>query len=337
MSPDGCGVLRTVNRIGLTIPFAGSDVARQRDAVARATDLGYTDLWTSETTESDGLTPLALAAGWGSSARLGTAILPVQTRGPALLAMSISAMAQAAPGRFVAGIGASSRTIVCSWNAMPFDAPLSRIRDTLHFLREALTGAKVTRDYHTFSVSGFRLGSTPDEPPPLYVAALREGALRLAGEEADGVILNWLSAQDVARVAAVVKQSDASKEVVARLFVCPSTDVATVGAEARRHIAAYLTVPTYKAFHEWLGRGAALNGMWQAWDAGDRKAALAAIPNEVVDSLIIHGSPTQCHQRIREYLQAGVDTAVLQFMPWGMTQDTALSHLGRVTPSVIVD
>jgi probable F420-dependent oxidoreductase len=251
--------------------------------------------------------------------------------------MSISAMAQAAPGRFVAGIGASSRTIVSGWNAMPFDAPLGRVRDTLHFLREALTGAKVTRDYQTFSVSGFRLESTPVEPPPLYLAALREGALRLAGGEADGVILNWLSSQDVARVAAVVKQSDADKEIVARLFVCPSTDVVTVAAEARKHIAAYLNVPTYRAFHEWLGRGPALHGMWQAWDAGDRKAALAAIPDEVVDALIIHGSPTQCHQRIRAYLQAGVDTAVVQFMPWGMTQDAALSGLGHVTASVAVE
>jgi probable F420-dependent oxidoreductase len=337
VSPDRGGALLTVSRIGLTIPFASSDVARQREAIEGATDLGYTDLWTSETNESDGLTPLALAAGWGSPARLGSAILPVQTRGPALLAMSISAMAQAAPGRFVAGIGASSPTIVRSWNAMPFDTPLSRVRDTLRFLREALTGAKVTRDYQTFSVSGFRLGSTPGEPPPLYLAALREGALRLAGEEADGVILNWLAAQDVGRVAAVVKESDASKEVIARLFVCPSTDTATVGAAARRHIAAYLTVPTYRAFHEWLGRGAALDSMWQAWDAGDRKAALAAIPNEIVNSLIIHGSPAQCHQRIREYLQAGVDTAIVQLMPWGMTQDAALSGLGPVTASVAVD
>jgi len=319
-----------VSRIGLTIPFTSQTHADQRKAIDSAIELGYTDLWTSETNEHDGLTPLALAAGWGTRARLGTAILPVQTRGPALLAMSIGAMAHAAPGRFVAGIGASSRAIVSDWNALPFEHALKRVRDTLRFLREALTGVKVTREYETFAVSGFRLGSIPDQPPPLYLAALRQGSLRMAAREADGVILNWLAPDDVSVVAGVVRECDSNKEIVARLFVCPSPDADTVRAEARKHVAAYLNVSAYRAFHEWLGRGPQLQAMWDAWQCGDRKAAVAAIPDEVVDALVIHGSPRECHETIQAYLRAGVDTAVLQLMPWGTTQEAALATLGRV-------
>ena len=81
------------------------------------------------------------------------------------------------------------------------------------------------------------------------------------------------------------------REVVARIFVCPSENAEVVRAGARYAIAAYMNVPVYAAFQEWLGRGEQLTGMWAAWKAGDRKAALEAIPDEVVDDLVVHGSP----------------------------------------------
>ncbi len=85
----------------------------------------------------------------------------------------------------------------------------------------------------------------------------------------------------------------------ARIFVCPSEDADAVRPGGRFAIAAYLNVPVYAAFHEWLGRGDAAAGrMWDAWKAGDRKAALAAIPDSVVDELIVHGSPADCREQI---------------------------------------
>ena len=93
------------------------------------------------------------------------------------------------------------------------------------------------------------------------------------------------------------------REIVARIFVCPSENAEVVRAGARFAIAAYLNVPVYAAFHEWLGRGETAQGMWAAWKAGDRKAALAAIPDEVVDELVVHGSPAQCRERIQRVLR----------------------------------
>ena len=127
--------------------------------------------------------------------RLGIAIIPVYTHGPALLASQVLAMAHAAPGRFALGIGTSSNVIVERWNGIPFEKPYQRARDTLRFLRQALTGEKVTEQYETFEIKGFRLerGLAPAETPPILLAALRPGMLRLAGREADGAIINWLS------------------------------------------------------------------------------------------------------------------------------------------------
>jgi probable F420-dependent oxidoreductase len=253
---------------------------------------------------------------WAPSLRLGTAILPAYTRGPALLAQSVAAMAQAAPGRFVAGIGSSSNVIVERWNAMEFEAPYARMRDTIRFLRTALTGEKVTEEYETFSVRGFRLKALPPGPVPILVAALREGMLRLAGREGDGAIINWLSPDDVARVAPIVRAFGDDKEIVARIFVAPSTDTEAVRSLGKFAIAAYLNVPVYRAFHEWLGRGDLLGGMWDAWAAGDRQAALAAIPDEVVDDLIVHGSPGACRERIAAYVANGVTTPAVAILPF---------------------
>ncbi len=85
-------------------------------------------------------------------------------------------------------------------------------------------------------------------------------------------------------------------------------------------------MPVYAAFHEWLGRGASCRPMWDAWKAGDRKAALAAIPDEVVDELVVHGSPAQCRARIQRYFDNGVTTSSLAIMPL----DPELKHWDAV-------
>jgi alkanesulfonate monooxygenase SsuD/methylene tetrahydromethanopterin reductase-like flavin-dependent oxidoreductase (luciferase family) len=191
------------------------------------------------------------------------------------------------------------------WNGMTFDKPYQRVRDTIRFLRAALTGEKVTETYETFAVNGFRLGISVPEQPPILVAALRQGMLRLAGREGDGAIVNWLSADDVKTVAPHVGPG---KEIAARIFVLPSDDPGLVYAVGKRAIASYLTVPVYAAFHEWLGRGEQLSDLWRLWKAGDRKAAAESIPNEVVDQLLVWGRPEQCREHIQRYIDNGVTT-----------------------------
>ncbi|GAA2423601.1 LLM class F420-dependent oxidoreductase [Actinomadura vinacea] len=301
-----------MNRWGLTIPQAGLPLAEHREIVQEMPGLGYTDAWTAETNGTDGFTPLALASQWAPELRLGPAIVPVYTRGPALLAQQAATLAGLAPGRFVLGIGTSSDTIVERWNAIPFEKPYQRTRDTLRFLRKALAGEKVKEDFETFSVKGFKLEAPPETPPRIVLAALRPGMLRLAAREADGAITNWLAPEDVRTVRGALGDEP---ELVARLFVCPTDDAEEARSIGRWMIAAYMTVPVYRAFHEWLGRGEALRPMNEAWAAGDRKKALEVIPDEVVDDLIVHGSPEACRARVREYAENGLTTPVLAIVP----------------------
>jgi probable F420-dependent oxidoreductase len=303
-------------RPGMTVPLPGP-LHTHRDQLAELADLGYTDIWSAESDGADGFTPLALAAAWEPRLRLGTAIIPAYTRAPACLAQSVAALADAAPGRFAIGIGSSSNVIVERWNGVPFVEPYKKVRDVVRFLRDALAGEKVSREYDTFSVQGFRLGVRPEQSPPILVAALREGMLRLAGREGDGAIINWLAPTDVPTVTAVVRDAAGGedREIVARIFVCPSENTDVVRTAAKFAVAAYLNVPVYAEFHRWLGRAELLQPMWDAWAAGDRKAAVAAIPDEVVDDLVVHGPVDHCRQRIQSYFDNGVTTSTLAIMP----------------------
>src|SRR3954468_20637770 len=300
-------------RFGVTVPIPGVALHAHREWFEELVALGFTDVWSGEADSHDGFTTLALAAAWAPTLRGGGAIAPVFTRGPALLAQTAASMADAAPGNFALGIGASSPAIVERWNGIPFEHAFQRTRDMLRFLRAALAGEKVTERYETFEVKGFRLGITPEQPPPVLVAALRPGMLRLAGEEGDGAIVNWLSADDVTQIAPYV----GGKEIVARIFVAPTDDFDAVRAMASRMITSYLTVGAYAKFQEWLGRGPLLQPMWDAWAAGDRARALELVPDKVIDALIVWGAPERIRERVEDYAPHGVTTTAPSIMGRG--------------------
>ena len=116
-------------------------------------------------------------------------------------------------------------------------------------------------------------------------------------------------------MAGIVDAQGPDKEIVARIFVCPNPDREVVYPLAKRSMAAYLNVPVYRAFHEWLGRGELLGAHWERWEAGDRAGALDEIPDSLVDDLIVHGTPDDCRAHIDRYVANGVTTPALLVMP----------------------
>ena len=307
-----------MKRWSLSLPLPGLTLAEHEPVIKEAEQLGYTDAWSSEVDGPDAFTPLALTAAW-SNLRVGTAIANVYTRGPLTLANHALAMAETAPGRFVLGVGCASQPIVENWNGMAFEKPVQKVRDTVTILRAALRNERVVEDLPTQRVNGLRLSRRVPGEVPIFIAALRQKMLRLAGELGDGVILNWLAPGDVPKVVAVAKEAAKAAgknpddfEVACRLFVYMSEDTERVRAIGRRAITAYLNVPTYAMFHEWLGRGEQLGPMWEAWKAGDRKLALEKVGDDLVDDLLIHGSAEQCRERIQEYMDAGITVPVIQ-------------------------
>jgi probable F420-dependent oxidoreductase len=291
-----------MGRWGLTLPLPATPLAAHEELVKRAEAAGYTDLWSGETNGPDGFTPLALGAAWTERARLGTGVVGVFQRGPALLAQEAAALADASNGRFVLGIGSSSDRIVEGWNGIPFERPLSKVRETVDFLRAALAGER--------TASGFKLESPPATPVPIVLAALRGRMLELAVERADGAFTNFLPLSGLPQIAAQIEAAPRGFELLCRFFCLPGEREA-VEPLARFMFSSYITVPVYAAFYRWLGHGERIEPMIAAWESGDRQAAAAAAPWELIEEMFVFGEPEQMKERIGAFVAGGVTLPVL--------------------------
>jgi probable F420-dependent oxidoreductase len=294
-----------MGRWGLTLPLPGVPLADHEGLVKRAEAAGYTDLWTGETNGPDGFTPLALSAAWTDEIRLGTGVVGVFQRGPALLAQEASALADASGGRFVLGIGSSSDRIVEGWNGIPFERPLSKVRETVEFLDAALAGERAP--------GGFKLEQKPAHEIPIVLAALRGKMLELAVERGSGAFSNFLPLGGLPQV---VKQIDGAPdgfELLCRFFCLPG-DRETVEPLARFMFASYATVPVYANFFRWLGYGEQIDPMVAAWEAGDRKAASEAAPWDVIEETFIFGTPEEMKEKLGAFVDGGVTLPVLMLI-----------------------
>lgn len=300
-----------MTRYGIAFPFGGLPLSEHRRVIEELPDLGYADVWTGEAAGHDGITPLALASAWAPSLGLGTAVLPVQTRGPALLAMTAATLAMATSGRVVLGIGSSGRPFVEDINGIPFGAPYEMVRDTLSFLRRALSGEFVEGDFNSFAIQGFQLDLHGNQRPKIMVGALRPRMLRLATSEADGVIMNLVSVADVAKIVDSLGPLRSGVEIASRIHVFLTTDRQLARQVGRRFLAPMLAARTYSAAHEWLGRSDEVAAVRKARDANDWAAAQAAISDATVDGLIVHGSADSCREHIQQFVEAGVATPIL--------------------------
>src|SRR6185369_3024240 len=236
-----------IMQLGLTIPLP-APLLEHRELFPRLADAGYTTLWTTEAAGTDAFTPLVLAAAWEPRLGLGTGIASVFTRGPALLAQSAAALAEVAPGRVTIGVGTSSAVFVRNWNSVDPARPYQRADETLQVLRRALNGERVDFAGETLTVRGLRLERPPATPPLLVLAALRRGMIRLAARAADGIMINWLSANDVRTVAAEYAAAGGRGQIVDRIMVCPNPDADHVRRAVKPLIARYLSVPGYAEF-----------------------------------------------------------------------------------------
>jgi probable F420-dependent oxidoreductase len=291
-----------MSRWGLTVPLPTLPLREHAELVRRAEAAGYTDFWSGETSGPDGFTPLALCATWTERVRLGTGVVGVFTRGPALLAQQAAALSDASTGRFALGIGASSDRIVEGWNRIPFEKPLTKMAETLEFLRTAFSGERTS--------TGFKLDQPPAEAPPIVLAALRGKMLRLAVEKADGAFTNFLPLAALPKVTEQLHGAPEGFELACRFFCVPG-ERDQVEPLARFMFASYATVPVYEAFFRWLGYGERIDEMVAAWKAKDREAAVAAAPWEVIEDTFIFGTLAEIRDRLEAYVAGGITLPVL--------------------------
>ena len=317
------------------------------DYVVEAERLGATSVWLPEFWAYDALTPLGALAQATESIRLGTAIVQLGTRTPAMLAMSAMTLQHLSGGRFILGIGTSGPQVMEGWHGVDFSKPVTRTRETMQILRMIAAGERLEFDGDIFRLplpdsEGRALrSSAPPTEVPLYVASLGPANLRLTGELADGWIGNsfFCETADVFfdEIAAGAQRSGRTLADV-DLTVAVSCELTDDVEEAgRRHAEGYAftfgamgsdRTNFYNRAFERQGFGAAVAEVQRLWLAGDRDAARRAVPVEIGLRTNLIGPVEDVRQRLVQYRDCGVGT--LRVNPMGDSLDAHLDGLGRL-------
>jgi probable F420-dependent oxidoreductase len=283
-----------------------------------AEDLGYTSFWTAETTGPEAFSLLAAAGAAAPGLDLGTGVLALQLRTPMVVAMAGATLQALHPERdILLGVGISSPVVTERWHGVPYgDRPLERVREYVTLLRACLSGEKVDFAGDFYQVKGFRLGVRLGERrPKIVVGALNPRMLALAGELADGVLLNYLPASHVPwSVEQVRAGGDATIYGYVHVGVCEREE----GIEnARRDLYSYAVVDSYARNFVRAGFADEVAEIRGRFAHGDRAGAVAAVSDRMVDAIDVMGDADTVHATMRAYADAGVDVPVLMPLPWG--------------------
>lgn len=304
--------------LAVSLPTAGIPLTELGQMLHEVHDWGYTAAWAGEAAGPYFASMLGAAAASGPPMELGIAVAPVQTRSPWLIAATASTLSHLSEGRFSLGLGPSSELIVERWSGIPFDRPLTRVRETVEVVRGFLSGEKVTHEGDFFSTASYRIFTPPPDPVPIVVGALNPKSLRQAGEIGDGVALNQLAASDVPKVLAEVRtgaervgRSLADLSVVARIFCLVTDDVPAAREGIRRTFTPYAATTGYNRFFRYLGFEEEMEELWQAFAVRDRERAVAAFTDELVDTIAVLGDEDAVAEGVRAYLDNGVGTLVV--------------------------
>lgn len=309
-----------MNRLGLALPFTQAlPLPDYLALAAQAEAAGYDTLWTGEVNGTDAITTMTLLASHTKRINVASGIIPVQTRTPVVLGMSAASLAQIAPGRIRLGLGVSSRIIVSQWNGVPFEQPLEQLREAVQVIRLVLSGERVNFEGRFYRIQNFRLAQPPPaKPVPIYLAALGPRMLRLAGEIADGVLLNWIPPEAIPRSIREIEigarsagRSLADLDIAAYIRTSVTDDPAPARAALARDITGYCIVDSYARFFAACGFGNEVEAVNAAWAGGDRQGAVRQISPRFLDGLGGVGPADFCRRRLEEFAKAGLTHPVV--------------------------
>jgi probable F420-dependent oxidoreductase len=294
-----------------------------------AAELGYRSFWTAETTGPEAFSLLGAVRTAAPELDLGTGVLALQLRTPMVVAMAGATLQALRPERDVLlGIGISSPVVTERWHGVPYgDRPVARVREYVTLLRACLSGEKVDFAGDFYQVAGFRLGvrSSGNRVPKIVIGALNPAMLRLAGEVADGVLLNYLPASHVPWSVEQVRHGGSARGAAGVGGACAIYAYVHAGVcerdegieLARRDLYSYAVVDSYARNFERAGFADEVAEIRERFAAGDRDGALGAVSDRMVDAIDVMGDADMAHATMQAYVDAGVEVPILMPLPWG--------------------
>jgi probable F420-dependent oxidoreductase len=319
--------IQGAEHVGVTFAsFMNLGPPRALEAARLAAELGYGSFWTAETTGPEAFSTLAAAGAAAPGIGLGTGVLALQLRTPMVVAMAGATLQSLHPDAdVILGVGISSPVVVGRWHGTEFtDRPLAQVREYVTLLHELLAGDSVSFDGDFYRCSRFRLGVRLGERrPKIVVGALNERMLRLAGEVADGVLLNYIPATHVPWSVEHVRAGEAEAGRAAgscttygyvHVGVCERRDGIDL---ARRDLFSYAVVDSYAANFARAGFADEVAEIRERHAAGDRDGALAAVSDAMVDAIDVMGDAAKVEATVQAYVDGGIEVPVVMPLPWG--------------------
>jgi probable F420-dependent oxidoreductase len=320
-------------RVALGIPPIGLPMDFCTEVVRRAEERGFEAISVGEAWGVETCTMVGALLARSQRIHIGTGIVSIYLRPPTLTAMQAATLDLIAPGRARLGLGVSTQNIN-AFHGVPWDHPVSRTREYVEILRRVLTGERVTYNGKFYRPRGFQLSMAPAERMPIYLAAVNPQMLQLAGEIADGVLLAWLPARqvadslaEIAKGAARAGRSLSDIDIGCYIHTAVTSNREQTLQQLRRVLVGYCQANTYIQGFRHFGYGDILEEVHHYWKAGNRPGAEAAIPERMIEELYVFGTAAECRAHIDRFRQAGIQLPVVAVPPSSRMPEETFNHL----------
>jgi coenzyme F420-dependent oxidoreductase len=325
-------------RVGINVSDLSYD--RMRSYATHAEEVGLDSVWVGETWGWEAFTVLGELAQLTSEVTLGTGIVPVYTRSPALLGQAAATVAEATDDRFVMGLGTSGPAVIQHWHGEEFERPIGYTAEVISVIQKVLSGETVSHDGDAFQLDGFRFRAQRESGDvPLYVGALGKSNVRMSGAVADGWMPIFVPRARIAELydefvdSATERGRDPDELTVSPNTVAAISEDGEAAREAVRHHIAFYVGAMGDFYHRSLteaGYGDNADAVRTAWNENGPEAAAAAVSEEVLNRGAIVGTPEEAHEQLSAYAD-GPSDEVVAFFPRSADpelMESTINHLG---------
>ena len=342
-------------KLGLSAGVFGKRAEVNLDLVKHAENLGFDTAWTAEAYGDDAVTSATWLLAHTTKLKVGTAIMQMPARTPAMAAMTAMSLDHLSGGRFILGLGPSGPQVVEGWHGLPYGKPLTRTREYIEIIRKIMAREAPLEHHGThYDIPVTGAGTTGlgkplksilhgDPTLPIYTASISPNGLRCAGEVADGVFPLWMNPERFEILGDPLAEGFAKAgggkgldnfAICAGVTVLIGDDVEKARMPAKMNLALYIggmgarDKNFYNDYAKRLGYEEAAVQIQDAFLSGDRGAAVAAVPDELVDELTLIGPPDRIRDRLGAWKEAGAQRHVDTMMV-GTNQPEALELLAE--------
>ncbi len=275
-------------------------------------------IWVPETWGMECCSVMSALSQITKKPKIGSSIMNIYSRTPALISMAASTLDIISNGRFILGLGTSSQSIVDEWHGLEFNRPLARMKEYVEIIRLAISGNKVNYTGKFFKLRNFTLLIKPTRDHiPIYLAAINQNMVELTWNIADGVIFYLRPLAELQYTISKMQQRK-KIDVACQLITCVSEDKDEAIERAKKTIAFYVSVgKIYRVFLAHNGFEKEACAIFNEYQKSGLKNNYTEVSDDMVEALSVCGTPLEVSKKIKRFVNAGVDLPILQFNPTG--------------------